>query len=351
MNPTPVRLTLVGAGLLGRRYARVLSELDDAALVAVVNRTPGPARGLADAHGARAFSALDPALDAVATDAVVVATADHVHRDPVMAALRRDLDVLVEKPLATRGDEAREMATAAAAGERIVKVNHSQRWVEDYRWIRGRIAAGAIGEPRVVQHIRHDRIDVPTGMIPGWAAHTSPLFFMASHDLDLVAWLLDARPARVAGHEHRGVLQARGIAVHDAVDALVTYASGATAAFHTSWIHPRSHPLLSTDRFMIVGDAGSIAYDGRGRRAELHGPGGEEVRRFTGPHTADEIDGRLQGAFVDSVRDFLRCVRDRAEPTTSAARMLPLTDTQTGILAAVAARRAVELDPSDWPEP
>jgi hypothetical protein len=33
--------------------------------------------------------------------AVVVAAADHVHRDTVMAALERDLDVLVEKPLAT----------------------------------------------------------------------------------------------------------------------------------------------------------------------------------------------------------------------------------------------------------
>ncbi|NIP82342.1 MAG: Gfo/Idh/MocA family oxidoreductase [Gemmatimonadetes bacterium] len=344
----PLRVALVGAGRLGRRYARVLREATDAELVAVVNRTPSRAEALAE-RDARAFASLGAALDAVEADAVVVATADHVHRAPVLEALGRGLDVMVEKPLATTSGAAREMAAAAAGQGRIVKVNHSQRWVEDYRWIRARIEAGAIGRPRLAQHVRHDRIDVPTEMIPGWVEHTSPLFFMSSHDLDLVAWFLDARPARVAGQEHVGVLLGRGFHVHDAVDAHVTYESGATATFHTSWIHPRSHPVIATDRFMIVGDDGSIAYDGRTRRAELHGAGGEEIVEFTGPHTADEVDGRLKGAFAASVGDFVRCVRERAEPATSAARMLPLTDTQTGLLAAIEAGRTIALDPRDWP--
>lgn len=339
----PLRVVLVGAGILGRRYARVLGELEDTALVAVVNRTRDRAEALAAAHGARAFEALPAALDAVACDAVIVATADHVHTDPVLTALGHGRDVMVEKPLATVLSEAREMADAAAREDRIVKVNHSQRGVEDYRWVRDRITAGAIGTPRLVQHVRHDRIDVPTAMIAGWAARTSPLFFMSSHDMDLVGWFLGQRPVRVAGQEHRGVLEGRGFDTHDAVDALVTYGDGATAAFHTSWIHPASHPVLATDRFMIVGDEGSIAYQGRGRRAELHGPDGEETVSFIGVHTADEVDGRLAGAFVDSVRDFVRCVRERREPDTSARRLLPLIEAQTAILTAIEERRTVDL--------
>lgn len=339
----PLRVTLVGAGILGRRYARVLDELEETALVAVVNRTAARAEALAADHGARAFGTLPTALDAVSCDAVVVATADHVHRDPVLTALRHGRDVMVEKPLATALGEAREMAGAAAEGGRILKVNHSQRNVEDYRWVHDRIAAGAIGTPRLVQHVRHDRIDVPTSMIAGWAARTSPLFFMSSHDMDLVGWFLGRRPVRVAGQEHRGVLAARGLDTHDAVDALVTYDGGATAAFHTSWIHPASYPVLATDRFTIVGDEGSIAYQGRGRRGELHGPDGEEVVTFTGVHTADEVDGRLAGAFVESVRDFVACVRERREPATSAARLLPLIEAQAAILTAIAEERVVEL--------
>ena len=341
----PLKVILVGAGILGRRYARVLAESPDTALAAVVNRTGDRARALAGEYGVPAFDDLGAALDAVPGDAVAVATADHVHRDPVLTALRRGLDVMVEKPLATTLADARAMAEAADRDGRIVKVNHSQRGVEDYRWIRDRIAAGAIGTPRLIQHVRHDRIDVPTDMIAGWAARTSPLFFMSSHDLDLVQWFLGRRPARVAAQEHRGVLEARGIDTHDAVDALVTWDDGATAAFHTSWIHPATHPVIATDRLMIVGDRGSIAYRGRGRHAELHGPDGEEVRTFTGIHTADEVDGRLTGAFVDSVADFVRCVRERREPETSARRMLPLAALQTAILTAIAEARVVEIAP------
>ncbi len=338
-----LRVALVGAGILGRRYARVLHELDETELVAVVNRSVDRAEALAGAHGGRAFGRLERALDRVACDAVVVATADHVHFRPVVAALDRGLDVMVEKPLATVLGEAEDMVATAADRDRVLKVNHSQRYVEDYRWIRDRIAAGAVGTPRLAQHVRLDRIDVPTAMIAGWAEHTSPLFFMSSHDLDLVAWFLGDRPARVAAQEHRGVLEARGLDVHDAVDAIITYDSGATGSFHTSWILPESHPVLATDRFMIVGEEGSIAYDARDRRAELHCADGEEIVEFTGPHTADEVDGRLAGAFVDSVRDFVRCVRERSEPETSGGRVLDVTRTQVAILAAVARKEVVEL--------
>lgn len=339
-----LRVTLVGAGILGRRYARVLGELASTELVAIVNRTASRGEELAAAHGARPFTGLEQALDEVAADAVVVATADHVHHAPVMTALGRGLDVMVEKPLATVLGDAREMTELAAQKGRVLHVNYSQRGVEDYRWVRDRIAAGDIGRPRLVQHVRHDRIDVPTGMIPGWAMRTSPVFFMSSHDLDLLAWFLDARAIRVAAQEHRGVLLARGLDVHDAVDAILTFDSGATAAIHTSWIHPESHPVLATDRFMIVGDEGSIEYRGRGRHGELYGSDVREVMDFTGPHTADDVDGRLTGAFVASVEEFVRCVAERAEPETSAANTLHITATQVAILAAARSGEVVEVE-------
>lgn len=338
-----LRVTLVGAGILGRRYARVLGELDEASLVAVVNRTADRGRALATAHGVSFFASLAEAADVVPCEAVVVATADHAHREPVVDALRRGLHVLVEKPLATELADARAMVSAATEAARVLKVNHSQREVEDYRWVRDRLRDGAIGTPALVHHLRHDRIDVPTQMIRSWSMHTSPLFFMSSHDLDLVAWMLEARPVRVAGQEHRGVLDSLGFDVHDAVDAFVTYDSGATAAFHTSWIHPREHPAIAADRFMIVGDRGSLVYDGRARRAELHGPAGEHVKEFTGAHTADEVEGRLAGAFVTSVQDFVRCVREGVEPATSGARMIPLAETQDAILRSIRDHRTIEL--------
>ncbi len=68
-------------------------------------------------------------------------------------------------------------------------VNFSQRFVPEYAWIKRAIDDGAIGAPRMVITQKFDRIHVPTRMI-GWAADTAPIWFMSSHDLDLIHWYL-----------------------------------------------------------------------------------------------------------------------------------------------------------------
>lgn len=331
-----LRIAVVGAGLLGRRYARVLHELEGVALAGVTSRTFDKAQEVGGAWGAPAYASLHELLHEVPCDAVAVATPDHLHADPVLAALRHGRHVLVEKPLATRLADANLMVQQAQQRGLVLQVNYSQRWVPEYAWIRERIAAGTIGRPVLATSSKQDTAYVPTRMI-AWAADTSPIFFMSSHDLDLVAWFLDAHATSVVAQEQRGVLEARGIRVHDGIDALVRYDTGATASFHSSWIHPETWPSIVTERMTIIGEAGVIHYEGRERRVScFHEQGGENVS-FTGPQTATEVDGRIQGGFRTSLETFCRCIRAGQEPPTSAARTLHVTRTQLAILASAAA--------------
>lgn len=88
---------------------------------------------------------------------------------------------------------------------------------------------------------------------------------MSSHDLDLVSWFLNSRVTRVITHERRGVLEGLSINVHDGVDALITYQTGAVDNFHSSWIHPNSYPHITTDRMTVIGEDGLIHFESRDR--------------------------------------------------------------------------------------
>jgi predicted dehydrogenase len=333
----PLRLAVIGTGLLGTRHARVWHELPDTELVAVCDLDEARAEKVAQEYGARAYTDYQKMLDDAQLDAVSVVTPDHLHRAPVVAALAAHLHVLQEKPLATNAQDARAIVDASGKSDRVVMVNYSQRFVADHAWLHDTIARGEIGTPRMVLSVKHDNISVPTGMIRSWSQGTSPLYFMTSHDLDLVHWFLKRAPVSVVAQETRGTLDAQGISVHDGLNALVQFDSADSGAniianFHSSWIHPNTYPRLADGFMQIIGDAGALTYNNRTRTAELFNASGGQKIEFTGPHTADIVDGKITGAFVHSLEHFLECIRTGGEPDTSPRRVLPTALAQAAIL-------------------
>lgn len=330
-----IRVAVVGAGILGSRHARVFRELDESELVAVVDVDAARAQRVADANGAKAFTDYEQLLSSFDVDAVSIATPDHLHRDPVLAALAAGKHVLLEKPLATTADDARAIVSAVEKSKRVTMVNFSQRYVRDHAWIKQRIDAGDIGVPKMIISVKFDTISVPTEMIAGWSAKTSPIFFMSSHDLDMVQWYLGAKPVEVVARQVRGVLDAQGFSVHDGLNALLAFEGGVSANFHSSWIHPNTYPRIADGYLQIIGDAGAIMYTNRTRAAEIFNVRGGEKVEFTGPHTADEVNGKITGAFVSSLQHFLTCIRDGREPDTSPRRALPIALAQAAAIDSI----------------
>ena len=338
----PIRVMVVGAGILGRRHARVFSEIEGARLVAVVDHSLERAATVAAPAGAQPFASIEAALENVECAAVAIATPDHLHVEPVLSALSAGKHVLVEKPLATSVADAHSLIEAAARRNLVLQVNYSQRWVSEYAWIKEQITTGAIGRPLMIQSSKQDTMFVPTKMI-SWAAATSPIWFMSSHDIDLICWFIEDHVTEVNAREQRGVLEARGIAAHDGVDALLRFSRGATVALHSSWILPESYPTITVDRMSIIGDIGMIEFESNGRRVSCYNARGGKVVNFTGPQTANEVNGRIEGAFRQSLLSFLACVAGAPEAPTSARHTLHVVEIQEAILQAAARGTAMPL--------
>jgi predicted dehydrogenase len=337
-----INVAVVGAGILGSRHARVFHEQPKSKLVAIVDVNPARS-DVAQKFGAKFYADIPTLLANEQIDALAIATPDHLHRDPVIAALNAGKHVFVEKPLATTADDAHAMVDAVAASNRVAMVNFSQRYVSDHIWIKQQIDAGNIGAPRMIISVKFDTIFVPTGMIAGWSAQTSPIYFMSSHDLDLTEWFINARPVEVIAREVRGTLDARGCAVHDGLNALIQFENGVGANFHSSWIHPNTYPKIADGYLQIIGSDGALMYNNRTRTAEIFDARGGQKVEFTGAHTADEVGGKITGAFVASLQHFLACIRAQREPDTSPRRALPIALAQAGIIEALKTGQAIKI--------
>ncbi|MET8472607.1 Gfo/Idh/MocA family oxidoreductase [Streptomyces sp. NPDC006422] len=113
-STVPVRFGLVGTGPWAHRtYAPTLADHKAVDLVGVWGRRPEAAAELAGAHGTSAYDDVDALF--AACDAVAFAVPPDVQAPLAARAAAAGCHLLLDKPLATRPDEARAVVDAAEA--------------------------------------------------------------------------------------------------------------------------------------------------------------------------------------------------------------------------------------------
>jgi predicted dehydrogenase len=143
------RVALVGYGMAGREFhAPLLREVDGLRLTHVVTGDADRAAAAeAENPGVRVVATLDELwADAHHLDLVVIASPTSAHVTQARDALRRELAVVVDKPLAVTAAEGRELTELAAARGAMLTVFQNRRWAPAHLTARGLRAAGVLGE-------------------------------------------------------------------------------------------------------------------------------------------------------------------------------------------------------------
>ncbi len=340
-----VRVGVVGTGTMGAAYAAELAEHPRAEITAVASRTGGSARRVAEQLGCRMVESAAALVADPEVDAVVVATPDDSHAAIAVAAARAGKAVLVEKPLTTSTEDAREVVAAVRAAGVVASVLYNHRWVPAYAQAHDRVRAGDLGDPVVAYARKNDRIFVPTKMI-SWADRTSPAWFLSSHDIDLVTWLFGDAPVEVFATAVTGKLSGLGIDTPDAIQAQVRYAGGAVATFEACWVYPDTFPTMVDSFVEVVGTEGVIHLDRKVEQIEIATTDGYAYPRNLLQRT---VHGVSAGAVRDCLWHFVDCVATGAEPLVT----IESAATTTAVLEALHASarvgrpRRVEAFPAD----
>ena len=335
-----VRMGLIGAGGWGSMHARTYADTAGAVLHGVADLDPQRAKTLADQFGARAYASHAELLADPDIDAVAVVTPDFAHDDVLLAAARAGKHILAEKPLAMTVDACERIVAEAEAAGVTLMVDFHARWSPPLYKAWESVRGGEIGTPRHVYYRLNDRIFVPTEMLP-WAGRTTVLWFVGSHAIDTVRWLVGDEVARVYAVSRGGLLRNMGIDTPDYYQSLLEFRSGATAVIENSWILPNTMPNIVDVKCEIVGDQGALYVDQSHNRAleKYTGTAGSYPDVFVMP----SIYGAQCGFAADSIRHFVDCVRE-GEPTLVNGRDgLVVTKIICAIEESIRTKRPVEI--------
>lgn len=296
---------LIGAGLFGQRHAQAYQRHPLVEFKYVCDLDEARAKSVAEAYGAAAYTTdfneimADPDVIAVS-----VATPDPAHRDAVVAAAKAGKHILVEKPLATTVEDAEAMIAAANGAGVKLMVDFHNRANPPMVAARDAVARGDIGKPSYVYTRLSNTIAVPRDMLK-WSSQSSALWFLGSHMIDVVGWILNDKPVRAYVVSRDGILKDLGVDAPDFHVATVEYESGTVGVFEHAWILPDTYNTVKDLKIELLGSKGAINIDGsHNRTMELYtqnkGAFPDMLVPPFGPH--------LTGFVLDAVVHFVEAV-------------------------------------------
>lgn len=330
----------IGAGLFGQWHAMAYARHPLVDFRAVCDLDEDRARTLAETHGAAYHTAkLDDILNDASIKAVSIATPDHAHRDVAVACAKAGKHILVEKPLATTVADAEAIVAAADTAGVLLMTDFHNRANPPMVAARNAIRAGQIGTPSYIYTRLSNTIAVPQDMLK-WSGNSSALWFLGSHMVDVVGWMIGDRPKSVYVVSRRGILNGLGIDAPDFHVATVEYEGGAVAVYEHAWILPRTYNTVKDLKVEILGSKGAINIDGsHNRMMELYTPEKGAFQDMLvppfGPH--------LTGFVLDAVAHFIESVLHGKELLATGQDGLNNTRIISAMLDAANSGRRVDL--------
>ena len=236
-----LRAGLIGLGMMGRHHARVLREADGIDLVAVADPSGDPHR----VAGNLEVLADVESLIAAGIDMAVVAVPTIYHEPVALALAAAGVHTLVEKPIAADVAAGKRVAKAFADAGLFGAVGHVERFNPAIQDVRRRIAAGEVGEVYQIATRRQ-------GPFPARIADVGVAKDLATHDIDLTAWIVGSSYATVSAQTaHRS-----GRQHEDMVLATGRLANGVMVNHTVNWLSPMKERVA-----IVTGERGTIIAD------------------------------------------------------------------------------------------
>jgi myo-inositol 2-dehydrogenase/D-chiro-inositol 1-dehydrogenase len=179
------RIALIGAGRMGQVHLRVIRDLPQVEVAAVVDPREEIRAALA-ADGLVTFPDLDALLRFGRFDGAVVAVPSIRHASVVATLLRAGVPTLCEKPCGVSAHEAADMVGLAEESGCPLQIGYWRRFVPALRVLRDRIADGELGTILRVVSTQWDEWPPPAEFRK---ASGGILVDMGVHEFDQIRWL------------------------------------------------------------------------------------------------------------------------------------------------------------------
>ena len=295
-----LRAGIIGVGRMGRHHVRVLGELTDVELVAAADIQGRPARSF---RGLDVVDTVEELLDR-GIEMCVLATPTVTHEPIAVQLAEAGVATLIEKPLAHDTKAAQNIAEAFARTATLSCVGHIERFNPALQEMRQRLAGGELGNLYQVVTRRQ-------GPFPDRIVDAGVILDLATHDIDLTAWVtgatyrsVSARSAHRSGRPHE-----------DLVSVVAELSNGLVVTHLVNWLSPFKERVTA-----VTGDKGSLVADTLTADLTLFKNGSQamewdRVAAFRGVVEGDVIRYAIPKPepLVTELRNFADAVRGHTE--------------------------------------
>ena len=315
----PVKLAVMGAGLIGKRHIEHIAASTEAKLAAVVDPSP-VGKELAQAHGAPWFPSFAAMLDKVRPDGVIIATPNQLHVENGLDAVAIGIPALVEKPIADDLAGATRLVEAAEKAGVPLLVGHHRRHNPMMAKAQEIIQSGRLGTVLTVQVTcwffkPDDYFDVSWRREKGGG----PIFINLIHDINNLQALC-GEVASVQALESNAV---RGFAVEDTAGILLRFVNGVigTVSVSDTVVAPwnwemtvgdnPAYPHTTESCYLIGGTHGSLSLP------HLDVWHNREKRSWWEPIAPAREPYEAADPLTRQIRQFCRVIRGEEPPLVS----------------------------------
>jgi myo-inositol 2-dehydrogenase / D-chiro-inositol 1-dehydrogenase len=317
-----VGLAIIGGGRVGLFRGEVAARHPAVEWIGLAEKNPNRAGEVASKVGAD-FVTGDhrELLRRPEVTAAIIATDEHLHVDPILAAVERGIPMLIEKPLATDLAESARVLKAIQDAKLDAVVGYTQRFRRRWLAAKEKCRTGALGEVtlvtsrafmnRLVAIDNYKRTDDPTTI--------SPMVISGTHALDICLWCLEGKTPvecyarsidKVLGPLYQGI---------DATAGMIMFSDGTVYHLNISWALPVTWPgAVYSLEVGIVGTTGVLTIDDTHRdivlavskpQSEGYNPDATRLVDFMGSYPPGDMAlGELRGPMAAETESWLNRV-------------------------------------------
>ena len=240
-----MRAGVIGFGSIGQHHARIYNEMDGVELAAIAD--PSEVRRERAARRFKVPTYLDhnELLDSERLDLVSVTVPTMLHHTVALCAIEHGVNLLVEKPIAATLEQAEDIIREAGARGLTLTVGHIERFNPAIIELKRRLADNDLGRIFQVQARR-------LSPFPNYVLDVGVVLDLATHELDIMRYLLDSEASRIFAEVGRNVHEAH----EDMLSAVLRFTSGVVGVLDINWLTPTKIRELR-----ITGERGMFMVD------------------------------------------------------------------------------------------
>lgn len=357
-----LKFGIIGTGWIAESYVESIKLMPDVEITAGADYISGKAKKFFKRYGlpdVRCYPDHKSMLEAEELDAVCVCTYNSTHAECTIDALKKGVNVLLEKPMCTTIDEAAEIIRAEKQSGKLLSIGFQPRMDENMKMIKKIVQSGELGRVYYIQTGGGRRRGIPNStFIEKRTAGIGALGDIGCYSLDMVLNAINyPKPLTITGYKsnffgtnpkYNNPEDAARFDVEDFAAAFIRLEGDIILDFRISWaMHldtPGDTVILGTEGALripstecwngTVGGPMKLYRDVAGKQVEVEIPLCPEEDSFG-------------GLFYKKLRSFADAIKNGGEPPVPSSQIYYNQAIINGILKSAELGREIELELPD----